>query len=475
MAETTRTTDSNSGPADALRDAGQQLLGLLVQRAAQAATDRVTGLTDRLGTITENGGQGLRTALAGRDDRDEGDEESEGEPRKGLLARGLENVKEKIQGAFGGGGGGGKGKKLKVTNIVEHLDIALPLRTTYNLWTQLEDFPSFMKKVESVEQESDEKSNWKAQVFWSHRTWEATVVEQVPDSHIVWQSTGQKGHVDGAVTFTELGPNLTRVLLVMEYWPQGLFERTGNLWRAQGRRARLEFKHFRRHAMTDVILHQADVEGWRGEIRDGEVVKTHEEALEEEGERDGGAPRDEAEDTDRDEAEDTDREGGDEEPYDEADEYSDEDDEASDEEESYDEEPGDEASDEEESYDEEPGDEASERGGVLRRGARRRGVRRGGVLRRGARRRGVRRGGVLRRGVRRRGGARRRGGVPRRGRRVRGCRARRGARRSRRRPGPAHPRAGAIATAAVTRDGRNATSRGRTICPARRRWVEQPR
>jgi hypothetical protein len=98
----------------------------------------------------------------------------------------------------------------------------------------------------------------------------------------VWRSTGAKGHVDGAVSFTELGPNLTRVLLVLEYWPQGLFERTGNLWRAQGRRARLEFKHFRRHAMTNVLLRQEEVVGWRGEIRDSEVVKTHEEALEEE-------------------------------------------------------------------------------------------------------------------------------------------------------------------------------------------------
>jgi hypothetical protein len=139
-----------------------------------------------------------------------------------------------------------------------------------------------MKKVETVDQESDEKTNWTAKVFWSRRTWEATIIEQVPDSHIIWRSTGAKGHVDGAVSFTELGPNLTRVLLVLEYWPQGLFERTGNLWRAQGRRARLEFKHFRRHAMTNVLLRQEEVEGWRGEIRDSEVVKTHEEALEEE-------------------------------------------------------------------------------------------------------------------------------------------------------------------------------------------------
>jgi uncharacterized membrane protein len=264
-----------SAATDALKDAGQQLLGLLVQRAAQAATERVSGLADRLTSVGENGGEGLVAALRGGD----GDGDGEG---PGLLSRGFGKLKEKVQEAFGGGGGGGQGKKLKMTNIVENLDVGLPLRTTYDLWTQLADFPTFMKKVESVEQASDEKSNWKARVFWSRRTWEATVVEQVPDSHIVWRSTGPKGHVDGAVTFTELGPNLTRVLLVLEYWPQGLFERTGNLWRAQGRRARLEFKHFRRHAMTNVLIHQEEVEGWRGEIHDSEVVKTHEEALEEE-------------------------------------------------------------------------------------------------------------------------------------------------------------------------------------------------
>jgi hypothetical protein len=290
MADSTSgTTDKlkEALPTDALRDAGQRLLGLLVQRAAEAATERVTGLSDRLTGVAENGGRGLREALNPDGERRSGDSDDDGdgedgESRGGLLSRGFNALKEKVQGVFGGGGGGGGGKKLKVTVISEDQDIGLPLRTTYDLWTQFADFPTFMKKVESVEQASDEKSNWKAQVLWSHRTWEATVVEQVPDSHIVWRSKGAKGHVDGAVTFTGLGPNLTRVLLVLEYYPQGLFERTGNLWRAQGRRARLEFQHFRRHAMSHVLTRQDEVEGWRGEIHDSEVVKTHEEALEEE-------------------------------------------------------------------------------------------------------------------------------------------------------------------------------------------------
>ena len=271
-------------PTDALKVAGQQLLGLLVQRATDAAAQRVSGLADRLTDVTTSGGDVRAAMTGGRTQSDDPDAENDGEndgeqdDKPGFFARAWSSVK----GAFGGGGGGGGGgsKKLKMTNIVESIDIGLPLRTTYNLWTQFEDFPSFMKKVETVEQAADEKTNWTAKVFWSRRTWQATTVEQVADSHIVWRSTGAKGHVDGAVTFTALGPNSTRVLLVMEYWPKGLFEHTGNLWRAQGRRARLEFKHFRRHAMTSAILHQEEIEGWRGEIRDSEVVTTHEDALE---------------------------------------------------------------------------------------------------------------------------------------------------------------------------------------------------
>src|SRR5262249_58157193 len=104
-----------------------------------------------------------------------------------------------------------------------------------------------------------------------------------PEARIVWAYKGEKGHVDGAVTFHALTPTLTRIVLVVEYHPQGMFERTGNIWRAQGRRVRLELKHFERHVMAHAVLNADDIEGWRGVIEDGEVVKDHETALEEDG------------------------------------------------------------------------------------------------------------------------------------------------------------------------------------------------
>jgi uncharacterized membrane protein len=273
-------SESRNGPTERLKGEVGQLAGALSNRAVTSLLDRVKGTTGRLNKYVEGGaGPGLMAAVTGAKGLAEGKS-----PARSMAGAGMAGIKEKVSGLFRRGGKGGGGKKLKLTNIVESTDVGVPVTLAYNQWTQYSDFPKFTKKVESVDKNKNEeqKTNWKAQVFWSHRTWEATVVDQVPDDRIVWRSKGQKGHVDGAVTFHELAPNLTRVLLVLEYHPQGMFERTGNLWRAQGRRARLELKHFRRHMMTQGVLHPDDIEGWRGTIHDGEVVESHEDALERE-------------------------------------------------------------------------------------------------------------------------------------------------------------------------------------------------
>ncbi|WP_067799165.1 SRPBCC family protein [Actinomadura formosensis] len=243
------------------RRLGRRVLGGLVTRFER----RLERETRSLVAKAEQAGPLGRAAVAGVKALREGKS-----PFRALLSFGWTALKETLAGIFG------RGRRGKPTNIVEQIDVGAPRRLVYDQWTRFQDYPSFMKKVVSVDQASDAKLNWKAKIFWSSRTWESTITEQIPDEHIVWRSKGPKGHVDGAVSFHELAPNLTRVLLVLEYHPQGFFERTGNLWRAQGRRARLELKHFRRHVMTRSLIAPGEVEGWRGEIRGGEVVATPE-------------------------------------------------------------------------------------------------------------------------------------------------------------------------------------------------------
>jgi uncharacterized membrane protein len=244
-------------PTDELKQQLRELAKVAGQRALGAVTGNLSQAGHKLkekvtSALPGGGGGGIAEQAVGA---------------------GKEMVKDKVKEALPGGGGGGNGGGgSKVTNIVEEIDVGVPVSVAYNQWTRFTDFPDFMKKVEKVEQESDTELSWRAQVLWSHRDWTSTIIDQVPDERIVWKSEGSKGYVDGAVTFHELAPTLTRILLVLEYYPQGFFEKTGNLWRAPGRRARLELKHFRRHVMTEALLHPEEIEGWRGEIHDSEVT-----------------------------------------------------------------------------------------------------------------------------------------------------------------------------------------------------------
>ncbi|MFK0221129.1 SRPBCC family protein [Streptomyces vinaceus] len=276
MATTQRDSDSGSSTSglDRLMDELGGYLTAQAEQLADKAVDKVGDVTDRLYDVADNGG-----ALPGIGARIlQGDS-----PVKAALGQTFEGIKDKVKEAGSsllGGGGKGKGRKggTKAMNIIEVIDVGVPLRTAYDHWTQYEDFSSFAKGVRSVSQGDDTTSDWKLKVGPSTRSWKATVQEQVPDDRIVWTSEGAKGSTRGCVSFHELAPALTRIVLVVEYYPAGLFEKTGNIWRAQGRRMRLDLKNFSRF----VTLTTDEPDGWRGEIQDGEVVVTHEEALAEE-------------------------------------------------------------------------------------------------------------------------------------------------------------------------------------------------
>ncbi|MEV6258149.1 SRPBCC family protein [Nocardia sp. NPDC051929] len=272
-------------PTGILQQSLQNLTGALTERAVTGLTNQVSKTAGRLNEYAEGGGGGnLLAALTGVQKLAGGSSPlstamSMGKTKLGhSLREQFENVKESLTGGKGKGGS----KKIKLTNIVEHIDVGVPIHLAYDQWTQFADFPKYTKKLEQVEQVADEKLSWTGKVFWSRRTWESTILEQVPFERIIWRSKGHKGYIDGAVTFHELVPGYTRILVVLEYHPKGFFEKTANMWRAAGRRCRLELKHFERHVMTEAVLHPDDVVGWHGEIRDSEVVKDDETARREE-------------------------------------------------------------------------------------------------------------------------------------------------------------------------------------------------
>jgi hypothetical protein len=269
---------AQSEAADRLKAEVQDYLAAQATRLLTGVGTKLGQTTGKLNDIAEGNSPGFaKLALDG------GRKLAEGKgPMRAAFEVGAGKVKDNVVGAFKNLTGG-KGRKKggggqKPTVIIEYVDVGVPLRTAYDQWTQYQDFSTFAKGVKSANRADDTSSDWQLKVFWSNRSWKAKTTEQVPDDRISWTSEGAKGSTKGVVSFHELAPSLTRVVLVIEYYPKGLFEKTGNIWRAQGRRARLDLKNYVRHI---TFKGEAD-DGWRGEIRDGEVVRSHEDAVAEE-------------------------------------------------------------------------------------------------------------------------------------------------------------------------------------------------
>ncbi|MEU6552001.1 SRPBCC family protein [Streptomyces sp. NPDC046915] len=282
---------AHSEAADRLKEEVQEYLEAQAQRMLAGIGRKLGETTVKLNDIAEGNSPGFaKLALEG------GRKLAEGKgPLRSALELGGSSIKENVMGKVKGLLGGGKGKRKgggnKPTVIVESIDVGVPVRTAYDQWTQYHDFSTFAKGVKSANRADDTNSDWQGKIWWSNRSWKGHTVEQIPDYKIQWTSEGAKGTNKGVVTFHRLDDNLTRILLVMEYYPSGFFEKTANIWRAQGRRVRLDFKNFDRY----ITLKGEAEDGWRGEIRDGEVVRSHEDAVAEEEEEQQAPEEDEEE------------------------------------------------------------------------------------------------------------------------------------------------------------------------------------
>jgi len=114
-----------------------------------------------------------------------------------------------------------------MANIEKSIDVEVPVHTAYNQWTQFEEFPRFMEGVRQVQQVTDTRLHWVADVAGKMKEWDARITEQVPDMRIAWTSE-HGAHNGGVVTFHKLAPEKTRIMLQIEYDPETMVESIGD-------------------------------------------------------------------------------------------------------------------------------------------------------------------------------------------------------------------------------------------------------
>ena len=264
---------------DTIRDAALEVLGPALRQATMSAAKAGVSKGPELVSkhlLRPNEGSGLGGIVTSK-----AFEALSAGGGIGGLAGGL--VSKLLRGGKGGGPTGyGRGRRMPVQQII-HLSV--PLKQAYIGWTEYKQWSRFMHRANQVDPQIDEKQ---ARVRVTEKMWgftrpfTAEVVTQRPYERIKWNSTEGPKHA-GVINFHELAPRLTLVEVNLDHWPSGPVEKVARGARFVKRAVRADFHRFQGWIEMKDDDELAALEGWRGTVEDGRIVKSHEEALEEEG------------------------------------------------------------------------------------------------------------------------------------------------------------------------------------------------
>ena len=148
-----------------------------------------------------------------------------------------------------------------MSQVVETVDVAVPVRTAYNQWTQFEEFPAFMHSVREIRQLDDTRLHWVVEFGGIRREFDARITEQHPDERVAWTTTNGT-HQAGVVTFHRIDDDTTRVTLQLDHDPQGLVEKAGDALGIVSRRVKGDLAKFK----TFIEARGVEQGAWRGDV-----------------------------------------------------------------------------------------------------------------------------------------------------------------------------------------------------------------
>ena len=148
-----------------------------------------------------------------------------------------------------------------MATIETSVELDVPVSTAYNQWTQFEDFPKFMEGIAEVRQVDDTHLHWTADFAGQKREWDAEITEQTPDERIAWRATSGAGNA-GVVTFHHLAQGKSKVMLQLEFDPEGFVEQVGDKLGIVRLRTEADLGRFK----AFIESRGQETGAWRGEV-----------------------------------------------------------------------------------------------------------------------------------------------------------------------------------------------------------------
>ncbi|WP_210506414.1 SRPBCC family protein [Naasia sp. SYSU D00057] len=150
-----------------------------------------------------------------------------------------------------------------MAQVIEIVDVDVPVHTAYNQWTQFESFPKFLSYVEEITQIDDTHNHWRVKIGGVVREFDTVITEQHPDERVAWNAIGGKDEHAGVVTFHKLSDSTSRVTVQLDWKPEGVVERIGDALGFDERAIKKDLENFKEFIETRGV----EEGGWRGDVQ----------------------------------------------------------------------------------------------------------------------------------------------------------------------------------------------------------------
>ena len=114
-----------------------------------------------------------------------------------------------------------------MAEVLEKIDIDVPVETVYREWADLTGLPHILDFVKEVRPTGPDQTHWTVSIAGQEREYDARTTEQIDNERIAWTSVGGEVQHGGVVTFHRLSDTTSRLTLQLDWQPEGVVETVG--------------------------------------------------------------------------------------------------------------------------------------------------------------------------------------------------------------------------------------------------------
>jgi uncharacterized membrane protein len=138
-----------------------------------------------------------------------------------------------------------------MTNAQHTVSVEAPIAAVYQQWLDVESFPQFIPLVREVTTSAEIYSHWTISVGRLTRSFDAEIVEQLPEERVSWRTITGDVTATGEATFSETSDTRTAVTLSVTWEPSTPAERAAAALGTDDRAVKAALRAFKSHVETN--------------------------------------------------------------------------------------------------------------------------------------------------------------------------------------------------------------------------------